>query len=77
MVSQSISDKTVYRTAPATLGLLKLDGVGPVDNRASTNVLSHFVKKYILHVTHDTWCGMNILSKFQLSSTNSLGFMML
>ena len=32
----------------------KLDGVGPVDNRASTNQLSHFVKKYILHMTHNT-----------------------
>ena len=29
------------------------------------------------HVTHDTWCGVNILSKFQLSSSNGLGFMML
>ena len=29
----------------------KLDGVGPVDNRPSTNKLHHFVRK--LHVTHD------------------------
>ena len=28
-------------------------------------------------MTHDTWCGVNILSKFQLSSSNGLGFMML
>ena len=27
-----------------------IDGVGPVDNRPSTNLLHHFV-----HVTHDTW----------------------
>ena len=26
----------LYRTAPATLGLLKLDGVGPIVNRPST-----------------------------------------
>ena len=29
------------------------------------------------HVTHDTWCRVNILSKFQLSSSNGLGDMML
>ena len=29
------------------------------------------------HVTHDTWHNVNILSKFQLSSSNGLGFMML
>ena len=28
-------------------------------------------------MTHDTWCGLNTLSKFQLSSSNGLGFMML
>ena len=27
------------------------------------------------HVIHDTWRWVNILSKFQLSSSNSLGFM--
>ena len=37
----------------------KLDGVGPIDNRASTDKLNHFVKKkkltcYMSHVTHDT-----------------------
>ena len=31
--------------APTTLGLSKLDGVGPVDNRPSTNKLHHFVKQ--------------------------------
>ena len=44
----------------------KLDGVGPVDNRPSTDKLHHFVKKinknrnkkikkYMWHVTCDTW----------------------
>ena len=28
------------------------------------------------HLTHDTWCGLNILSKCQLSSSNGLGFLM-
>ena len=36
---------------------LKQDGVGPVDNRPSTNKLNHFVPKnvpcYLWHVTHD------------------------
>ena len=44
-INQSINDKAVYRTAPATPGLLKLDGVGPVDNRPSTDKLHHFVQK--------------------------------
>ena len=47
-VSQLMSHKAVYRTAPATPGLLimfTLDGVGPVDNRPSTDKLHHFVKK--------------------------------
>ena len=41
---------------------LKLDGVGPVDNRPSTDKLHHFVKKKEeekekkkWHVTCDTW----------------------
>ena len=43
----------------------KLDGVGPVDNRPSTDKLHHCEKKIICdmwhvtcdmwHVTHDTW----------------------
>ena len=28
-------------------------------------------------MTHDRWCGVNILSKFQLSISNCLGFIML
>ena len=43
------------------LGTLKLDGVGPVDNRPSTDKLNHFVQKkrkeknYMYHLTRDTW----------------------
>ena len=36
----------------------KLDGVGPVDNRPSTNKLHHFVRKKekeMWHVTRDMW----------------------
>ena len=36
----------------------KLDGVGPVDNRPSTDKLHHFVKKNkknMWHVTRDMW----------------------
>ena len=38
----------------------KIDGVGPVDNRPSTNMLHHIVKKKqkkrdMWHVTRDTW----------------------
>ena len=87
--------------------LSKLDGVGPVDNRPSTDKLHHFAqkkkrkkkkKKNMWHVTRDTWhvthntwhvtCdtwhvtrdtfgGVNILSKFQLSSSYRLWFMIL
>ena len=38
--------------------LWKLDGVGPIDNRPSTNKLHHFVQKkkcYTWHVTRDMW----------------------
>ena len=37
----------------------KVDGVGPVDNRPSTDKLHHFVKKIVTcdmwHVTRDMW----------------------
>ena len=39
-MNESLYDKAVYRTAPATPGPLltsKLEGVGPVDNRPSTD----------------------------------------
>ena len=37
---------------------MKLDEVGPVDKRPSTNKLHHFVrkkKKKVWHLTYDTW----------------------
>ena len=43
-----MNDKAVCRTAPGLLNnrkQFKLDGVGPVDNRPSTDKLHHFVKK--------------------------------
>ena len=47
-INELINDKAVYRTAPATSGLLKkLDGVGPVDNRPSNDKFDHFVRKKI------------------------------
>ena len=52
-----------FLTAQGTPGLLKLDRIGAVDNRLSTNRLHHFVKKNkqikhvmscdTLNVTHD------------------------
>ena len=36
----------------------KLDGVGPIDNRPSTNQLHNFVKK-MWHITCDIWQGMH------------------
>ena len=46
----------LYLDSPLSLKIksiiLKLDGVGPVDNRPSTNKLPHFFnKKKMLHVT--------------------------
>ena len=39
--------------------VFKLDGVGPVDNRPSTDKLHHFVQKNVTHdmwhITRDTW----------------------
>ena len=59
----------------------KLDGIGPVDNKPSTDKLHHFVQKKwhvtrdmwhvkhdMWHLTHDTFWGVHILSKFQLPS---------
>ena len=54
--------------------------VGSVDNRPSPNMPLPFVnKKMILtpdtwHLTCDTWWGVNILSRFQLPSSNGLGY---
>ena len=84
--------KKTWNIFPVKLQFLwKLDGVGPVDNRPSTNKLQHFVKKKMWHVTCDMWhvtCdtwhvtrdtfgGVDILSKFQLSSSYRLWFMIL
>ena len=40
-----MNDEADCRTAPATKGRLKLDGVGPVDNTPFTDELHHLVKK--------------------------------
>ena len=91
--NQWMNDKGVCKTA---LVKPKLDGVGPVDNRPSTDYFPHLFKNKtkIWHVTGDmwqvthdmwhvtcdtwhvpcdTWWGVNILSKFQLSSSYGLG----
>ena len=77
---------------PNNLYVWKLDGVGPIDNKPSTDKLHHFVWKKIndmwhvtcdmWHMTCDTWHmtrlgGVNILSKFQLPSSSCLWFMLL
>ena len=53
--SKALKHKKIIRDTPAgavktTVTCSKLDGVGPVDNRPSNNLLPHFVK-----ITHDTW----------------------
>ena len=53
---------------------LKLDGVGPVDNWPSYN--RWHMTHDTWHMTRDRWCAVNILSKFQLSSSNSFGVTM-
>ena len=63
----------------------KLDGVGPVDNRPSTDKFHHYVQKKrkkkkndMWHVTRDMFVGgVNILSNFQLPSSYRLWFMIL
>ena len=55
-------EKTSHRPRPVTQQYIKdtkkLDVVGPVDNRPSTDKLHHFVrgknKNYMIHVTRDT-----------------------
>ena len=45
----------VFLDATIFLEVYKLDGVGPVDNRSSTNKLHHFVqKKKNNDMTYDT-----------------------
>ena len=81
-------DMPQWRAVPSNIlhnsYVLKLDGVGPVDNRTSTDKLHHFVrknikklKKYMWHVTRDMFGGVKILSKFQLPSSYCLWFMLL
>ena len=53
----------------------KLDGVGPVDNRPSTDKLHHFVPPR--KVTCDMWQVTCILSKFQIPSSYCFWFMIL
>ena len=63
---------------PRSCTIQKLDGVGPVDNRPSTDKLQHFyiyIFFYMSHVTRDTLGVVNIVSKSQLPSSNGLGFM--
>ena len=66
----------------------KLDGVGPVDNRPSIHRLAPPLcpkkrrrkkrkKCDMWHLTCDMWWGVNILSKFELSSSHGLGVIML
>ena len=53
-------------STPRKAGYAKLDWVGPVENRPSTNQVHNFVRKKKLH----------ILKKFQLPSSNGFVFMM-
>ena len=69
------------------LSVTKLEGVGPVDKRPSSDQLHHFeeekkrrtncnnryVTRDMWHVTCDTWWGVNILSKFHIPSSYTLG----
>ena len=62
------------------LVLIKLEGLGPVDNRPFTNWLDNFIKKHTIwqmtntmwHATCDTCLKVNILSKYQLPSSYGL-----
>jgi hypothetical protein len=52
----------IFNRPVVARSVLQLDGVGPYDNRPSTNQLHHFVKKErkkvtcdMWHVTHDMW----------------------
>ena len=49
-VNESLNDGGDCRTAPATPGLLKLDGLGPVDNRLSPQLAPPHC-----HLTCNTW----------------------
>ena len=54
----------------------KLDGVGPADNRPSTDLLHHDMWHMTCDswsVTRDRWEEVNLLSKLQLPSSYGLG----
>ena len=91
LINQSMSNEAVYRTAPATPGLLTRRGrprwhqtlhrLAPKKRRRTkmwhmTPDTWH-VTPDTWHLTCDTWWGVNILSKCQLSSSQGLGVMML
>ena len=73
-----------FRLTKGVWAAKKLDGVGPVVNRPSTDKLHYFVKKNITlsdtwnvtcdkwHMTHDRWEEVNLLSKFQLPTSYGL-----
>ena len=79
-LNESMNYEAVYRTAPATPGLLK----SPATTTSSSTNLQEKIHVTLdgwhatgdwWHVTHDmwlvtrdTWCGVNNLSKCQLSS---------
>ena len=50
----------------------KLDGLGPIDTRPSTNCPKNLTHD-MGHVTCDKWEEVNLLSKFQLPSSYGLG----
>ena len=56
--------------------LFKLDRVGPVDNRPSTEDLHNFAKKIFKNIYINLTCEsrrkVDILSKFQVPSSHSL-----
>ena len=55
-ISVSLQPTEVFLHAPIFLKVYKLDGIGPVDNRPSTDKLHHFVrrKKKKKKITNDT-----------------------
>ena len=54
---QTFKLQGLVHNLPCSISTCKLDGVGPADNRPSTNQLHHFVPppKKKIHMTCDTW----------------------
>ena len=53
----------------------RIELVGPTDNKPSTDELHHFIqflKNYMWHAPYDTYKEVNILSKFQVTSSFGL-----